>query len=97
MTGKDTPALIKVSEAARMTGIPVSTLRKSFMAERPRNIPAPPPHKRTGRAVYIIAKELDAWLDNLGIEPRKRGRPTVAQRNSAGSADRKSTSLNSSH
>jgi hypothetical protein len=82
--------LIRITEAARITGLPPSTLRKSFMREekRPRNIPAPPPHKRIGRAVYIIARELPAWIENLGgastgtdAEGRRgRGRPSVAER-----------------
>ena len=89
--------LIRVPEAARITGLPTSLLRKSFMCEekRPRNVPPPPPHKRIGRAVYILAGELPKWIESLGNpfnvnrgEPRKRrGRPTVAERiiNRAGS------------
>jgi len=82
--------LIRIPEAARITGLPSSTLRKSFMREdkRPRNIPTPPPHKRIGRAVYIIARELPGWIENLGRASakmeaegtRRRGRPTVAER-----------------
>jgi hypothetical protein len=82
--------LIRIPEAARITGLPSSTLRKSFMRgeKRPRNIPPPPPHKRIGRAVYIIARELPAWIENIGrslnrtdmIGKRGRGRPTVAER-----------------
>jgi hypothetical protein len=82
--------LIRIPEAARITGLPSSTLRKSFMRDekRPRNIPPPPPHKRIGRAVYIIARELPAWIENIGRasdrtgmgEKRGRGRPTVAER-----------------
>ena len=78
--------LIRVPEAARLTGLPQSLLRKSFMREdrRPKNVPPPPPHKRIGRAVYIIAGELPSWLEGLGaptpIQKRRRGRPTVAER-----------------
>ena len=82
--------LIRVPEAARITGLPPSTLRKSFMRDekRPRNIPLPPPHKRIGRAVYIIARELPGWIASLDRastmtemnHKRGRGRPTVAQR-----------------
>jgi hypothetical protein len=84
--------LIRVPEAARITGLPPSLLRKSFMTEskRPQNIPSPPPHKRIGRAVYILADQLPAWIESLGIsadammpaEQRRRqpGRPTVAGR-----------------
>jgi hypothetical protein len=59
--------LIRVAEAARVTGLPVSLLRKTFIAEhkRPKNVPSPPPHKRIGRAVYIIADRLAAWVENL--------------------------------
>jgi hypothetical protein len=76
--------LVRVPEAARITGLPPSLLRKSFMSEdkRPKNVPPPPPHKRIGRAVYIVANELPAWIESLG-EPsvrRRRGRPTVADR-----------------
>ena len=82
--------LIRVPEAARIAGVPRSLLRKSFMREekRPKNIPPPPPHKRIGRAVYIVARELPAWVERLGSasltnqteENRRRGRPTVAER-----------------
>src|SRR5262249_51789025 len=45
-----TPHLVRVPEAARITGLPRSILRKSFMREekRPPNIPPPPPHRRIG-------------------------------------------------
>jgi len=78
--------LIRVPEAARLTGLPRSMLRKSFMREdrRPKNVPPPPPHVRVGRAVFILADKLDAWIISIGapIAPRKRprGRPTVAER-----------------
>lgn len=78
--------LIRIPEAARITGLPSSTLRKAFMREekRPRNVPRPPPHKRIGRAVYIVARELPGWVESLGRteveEKRRRGRPTVAER-----------------
>lgn len=83
--------LIRIPEAARITGLPPSLLRKSFMCEekRPKNIPPPPPHKRIGRAVYIVAGELSGWIENLGVpfkairaaeDKRRRGRPTVAER-----------------
>jgi hypothetical protein len=55
--------------------------------KRPRNIPQPPPHRRIGRAIYILADELTVWVESLGQQPAaardvsiKRGRPTVAQR-----------------
>ena len=82
--------LIRVPEAARITGLPQSLLRKSFMAEgkRPRNVPPPPPHKRIGRAVYILADRLAEWIETLGQIPTgappgegyRRGRPTAAER-----------------
>lgn len=85
-----TAHLIRVPEAARLTGLPISILRKSFMRDekRPRNIPKPPPHKRIGRAVYILARELPAWVEALGKAPvrlatedkKRRGRPSVAER-----------------
>jgi hypothetical protein len=85
-----TPHLVRVPEAARITGLPRSLLRKSFMTEdkRPKNVPSPPPHKRIGRAVYILANELPAWIESLDKpsvtmgreEKRRRGRPTVAER-----------------
>lgn len=81
--------LVDVAEAARITGLPKSLIRKSFMAEdkRPKYAPDPPPHKRIGRSVYILADQLFAWvknLENTEIERNgglsKRGRPTVRQR-----------------
>jgi hypothetical protein len=87
---RTTAHLIKVPEAARITGLPGSLLRKSFMREdkRPKNVPAPPPHKRIGRAVYILADHLSTWVESLGKASntgtpegkRRRGRPTVAER-----------------
>jgi hypothetical protein len=85
--GRATPHLVRIPEAARITGLPRSLFRKSFMTEekRPKNVPLPPPHRRIGRAVYILANELPAWiegLDNSAVSPGKnrRGRPTVAER-----------------
>jgi hypothetical protein len=77
-----------VPEAARLTGLPRSLLRKSFMREdrRPKNVPPPPPHVRVGRAVYIVADKLAAWVETIGSplpaagQKRRRGRPTVAER-----------------
>jgi len=84
------PHLVRIPEAARITGLPLSILRKSFMREerRPRNVPPPPPHKRIGRSIYIFADALATWVQSLGVSPpsalgnfaRKRGRPTVAAR-----------------
>lgn len=80
---------VRVEEAAKITGLPASLIRKTFIAEikRPKNLPSPPPHKRIGRAVYIIRNRLTAWVDALGDETgtseaaRPRGgRPTVADR-----------------
>ena len=70
-----TAHLIRVPEAARITGLPRSLLRKSFMSQdkRPKNVPPPPPHKRIGRAVYILANELPAWIESLGKAPIKMG------------------------
>jgi hypothetical protein len=73
--------LISVPDAAALTGLPLSTLRKSFMRVRPPNVPAPPPHKRIGRSVYVVADKLQGWVETLpSPEPvRKRGRPTKAE------------------
>ena len=73
--------LIRVPEAAKLTGIPLSTMRKTFMRVRPRNVPPPPPPTRIGRAVYIVADKLDGWVNSLpvGEAPKKRGRPTKAE------------------
>ena len=73
--------LVTVPEAAELTGLPLSTLRKAFMKVRPPNVPAPPPHKRIGRSVYVMADKLEAWIASLpSPEPiRKRGRPTKAE------------------
>lgn len=85
-----TAHLIRIYDAARITGLPQSLIRKSFMREekRPRNIPTPPPHKRIGRAIYIIANELPNWVQNLNTPAEipgparihRRGRPTVEER-----------------
>jgi hypothetical protein len=84
-----TAHLVRVPEAARITGLPQSLLRKSFIAEekRPKNVP-PPPHKRIGHAVYIFTDRLAEWVETLGQFPSgaplgtasRRGRPTVADR-----------------
>lgn len=85
-----TTHLIRIRDAARITGLPQSLIRKSFMREekRPRNIPDPPPHKRIGRAIYIVSDDLSDWVQNLNTPPgmlgpksiRRRGRPTVVER-----------------
>lgn len=80
-----TAHLVRIPEAAEITGLPASLLRKSFIREekRPKNVPPPPPHKRIGRAVYILADALPAWIQNLGVrasEHHRRGRATVAER-----------------
>lgn len=79
--------MVRVPEAARTTGLPQSLLRKTFIAEakRPKNVPPPPPHKRIGRAVYILADRLAEWVETLDLRraddgTRRRGRPTVAER-----------------
>src|SRR5258708_13012380 len=68
---RTSPHLIRVLEAARVTGLPPSLIRKSFMREdrRPNNVPPPPPHRRIGRAIYILAAELPAWVRSLGSPP----------------------------
>jgi hypothetical protein len=83
------PYFVRVEEAAKIAGLPASLIRKTFIAEtkRPKNVPSPPPHKRIGRAVYIIRDQLPAWLEALGDDrtafgatrPR-RGRAPVADR-----------------
>jgi hypothetical protein len=72
-----TAHLIRVPEAARLTGLPRSLLRKSFMSEdkRPKNVPPPPPHKRIGRAVYILASELPV-PSGMAAPPKRLPRPT---------------------
>jgi predicted DNA-binding transcriptional regulator AlpA len=66
--------LIRLPEAAAITGLPLSLLRKSFMSEekRPNNVPLPPPHKRIGRAIYILAERLPDWIEGLGDLRRRR-------------------------
>jgi len=80
--------LVRVNEAAAITGLPASLIRKSFMTEAKRqtNIPPPPPHKKIGRAVYILRDKLAAWVESIdrpnaiAPERRRRGRPTVVER-----------------
>ena len=83
------PLLVRVVDAAAITGLPVSLIRKSFIDERkrPANIPPPPPHKRIGRSVYILRDGLMDWvrsLDEYSAPTRanreRTGRPTVAER-----------------
>jgi hypothetical protein len=80
---------VRVKEAASITGLSASLIRKTFIAEikRPKNVPPPPPHKRIGKAVYIIRDQLPAWVEALGDAPSasettrlRGGRPTVADR-----------------
>jgi hypothetical protein len=49
-----TPHLVRVPEAARITGLPWSLLRKSFMTEdkRPKNVPSPPPQANRSRGLH---------------------------------------------
>jgi hypothetical protein len=56
----DNPHLIRLPEASLRSGVPLSTLRKSFMRKPPANVPPPPPHKRIGRSVYVLAEKLEA-------------------------------------
>jgi hypothetical protein len=71
--GQKPAYFVRVDEAAEITGLPASLIRKSFIAEtkRPRNVPPPPPHTRIGRAVYIIRDQLPTWLASLGEETCK--------------------------
>jgi hypothetical protein len=80
---------VRIEEAAAISGLPVSLIRKSFITEdkRPKNVPQPPPHKRIGRAIYIVRDELGEWAKNIGNQsdtikpdPPRRGRPTLALR-----------------
>jgi len=59
--GRDLPYLVRISDAASITGLPASLIRKSFMSEakKPANVPEPPPPKRMGKAIYIIADRLE--------------------------------------
>jgi hypothetical protein len=68
--------LVRLKEAAAITGLPVSLLRKSFMSEdkRPNNVPLPPPHKRIGRAIYILADRLPDWIEGFRDMRRRQKR-----------------------
>src|SRR5689334_10644736 len=79
--GRRLPHLIRLREAAEITGLPLSLLRKSFMAaeKRPPNVPCPPPHKRIGRAVYILADRLGDWIAALEA-PNRRRKSSTARR-----------------
>lgn len=78
---------VRVREAADITGVPLHIIRKSFIRpdKRPKNVPPPPPHKKLGRSVLIIAAELPAWAASIGApvptgQPKaKRGRPTKVE------------------
>lgn len=85
------PLTVRIPEAASLTGIPEHVIQKSFMQpnKRPRGIPAPPPHVRVGRAIFIVVAELPAWVASLGdgtspsmapvLAAPRRGRPTKAE------------------
>lgn len=40
--------------------------------KRPPNVPLPPPHKRIGRAIYVLADRLEEWVTALEEPKRKR-------------------------
>ena len=69
------PYLVRIAEAASITGLPASLIRKSFMCatKKPANVPEPPPHKRIGKAIYIIADRLEDWVSSLGQTRQKSG------------------------
>jgi hypothetical protein len=78
---------LRVPEAAAAIGLPTSFVRKTFIRadRRPKNVPPPPPHRKVGRSVYIIAAELPGWAAAIGTPsvteaptPR-RGRPAKAE------------------
>jgi hypothetical protein len=81
------PIYLRVPEAAAVTGLPEHLLRKSFIRadKRPKNVPPPPPHKKLGRSVLIIAAELSGWAATVGspvvveTPPAKGGRPSKAE------------------
>lgn len=85
---RTTSITVRVPEAAAICGLPPHVLKKSFMcpAKRPKGIPAPPPHVRVGRAIFIFADKLPEWVAGLGglvvqpAAPAKLGAPTKAQR-----------------
>jgi hypothetical protein len=88
---KTPPLTVRIPEAVELSGIPEHVFQKSFMRpdRRPRGIPAPPPHVRVGRAIFILTAELPAWVASLGggsppsntvpEAPRRRGRPTKVE------------------
>lgn len=83
---QSTPIYVRIPDAAAITGLPESIIRKSLIRadKRPKNVPPPPPHKKLGRSVLIIAAELQAWAASVGVPvpveaPKpQRGRPTKA-------------------
>lgn len=84
-----TTLTVRIPDAAALTGIARHVLVKSFMRpdRRPKGIPAPPPHVRVGRAIYILVDELPAWVASLArpnttapVVPKKIGAPTKAER-----------------
>jgi len=46
--------------------------------KRPNNVPLPPPHKRIGRAIYILAERLPDWIEGLG-DLRRRRKPLTSK------------------
>jgi len=82
---RSAPLLVRLPQAAEISGVPLGWLQKSFMEQPPKGAPPRPPHVRVGRAIYVIADRLPEWVAskeaNQSPAPpikRERGRPRKA-------------------
>lgn len=82
------PFAVSIADAAKITGLSESTIRKSFMTpgRRPPGLPNPPPHIRpTPGRILVLTAPLPAWVAGLGqgsATPvsRRRGARTKVER-----------------
>lgn len=60
------PVFLRIRDAAAATGLRESFIRRTFLRKRPKNVPPPPPHRRVGRTILIVAEALPEWAAAIG-------------------------------